>query len=86
MSRYYTYEVEGNEVIEQFEDTYYIICPKCEHEVEIVNITAMPWGEDDEIDYTCEKCGFEFTVRPKYKFHGFFTYHDYIEEETDAEV
>ena len=69
--------------VEECGEDYWIVCPKCEHEVEIKNICEMPWGVDDVDDYTCPKCGKTFEVKPRYKFEGFYVYTDWYDDDFD---
>jgi len=74
---YYFNEVKSEEEITSSGDTYFIDCPKCGEQVETKEINQMPWGEGDEDEFTCDKCGKKFSIRPEYKFLGFHTYSEY---------
>ena len=76
---------EWGEVEEIYNEVYCIECPKCGYDVEHKSVCNMPWGEDNEEYFTCPECGKRFTVRPKYKFLGFFNYTDSWED-TDEEI
>lgn len=69
-------ETEHSE-LKGYDETYYIDCPYCgEKSIEVKDICSMPWGEDDELDIICPECNNTFSIRPKYKFQGFFVYTD----------
>lgn len=55
-----------------FNDNITITCPLCKHEI-IKHISDMPWGEEDSLPITCEKCELEFEIYPEYKFVEFKT-------------
>lgn len=67
----YWIEEEGEELLD-YGEMYFITCPYCDSEIESKDICQMPWGRDDEEEWTCPTCGKHFLVRPKYKFEGFF--------------
>jgi len=69
MSYYFPEDTKEIEKISSYE--YAIDCPKCEHEVELIEENFMPWNEDEPNDFTCPKCNKKFTVRPVYKFVKF---------------
>lgn len=76
---------EWGECEERYNEVYCIECPKCGYDVEHKSTCNMPWGEDNEEYYTCPECGKQFTVRPKYRFLGFYYYTD-LYEDTDEDI